>query len=193
MSQEQKDKISKAHLGMIFSDEHRKNLSKSHKGHVPTNLEQLRELSKRPKSAECIKKIRLSNLGKKHRWTKKSLSKFRKKKLGKPTWNKGLIGFNAGPLNSRWISDRTKLKNRDRRHDSDYQSWFKKCRRRDNNRCRIGNKDCGGQLEVHHILSYKDYPELRYDIKNGITLCHRHHPRKKEEVERMITFLKSLI
>lgn len=41
-------------------------------------------------------------------------------------------------------------------------------------------KECGNvnDLHAHHIKSFKDHPELRYDVNNGITLCghcHRLH------------------
>ena len=34
-------------------------------------------------------------------------------------------------------------------------------------------KKCGSvyDLHAHHIKSYKEHPELRYDVNNGITLC----------------------
>jgi len=57
----------------------------------------------------------------------------------------------------------------------------------------VDNKDCGGRIEVHHILRWSDYPNLRYDVNNGITLCKLHHPRKKVEEIRMIPTFRELI
>lgn len=37
---------------------------------------------------------------------------------------------------------------------------------------------CGAtdiELHAHHIKSYKDFPEYRYDVNNGITLCFKCH------------------
>ena len=37
---------------------------------------------------------------------------------------------------------------------------------------------CGAieiELHAHHIRSYKDHPELRFDVNNGITLCFKCH------------------
>ena len=62
-------------------------------------------------------------------------------------------------------------------------------KKRDNWKCKIDNLDCEGRLESHHILSWKDYPELRYDINNGICLCKKHHPKKRnEEINLILTF-----
>lgn len=103
----------------------------------------------------------------------------------------------TGELSPKYIKDRTKLKrsgdaNKDRR-SSVYVTWRAVVWKRDNWRCKIANKDCKGRLEAHHILSYTNYPELRYDINNGITLCHFHHPRKRAEEERLSPYFKELI
>jgi len=66
-------------------------------------------------------------------------------------------------------------------------------KRRDNWKCRIADVNCSGRLEAHHILNWKYYPELRYDINNGITLCHNHHPRGRMEEKRMIPELQGLL
>lgn len=35
----------------------------------------------------------------------------------------------------------------------------------------------GVELHAHHIKSYRDHPELRLDVSNGLTLCHACHWR----------------
>jgi len=47
--------------------------------------------------------------------------------------------------------------------------WRKRVFERDGFMC----QNCGdtGYLEAHHIKSWKDYPELRSNLNNGITLC----------------------
>ena len=110
-----------------------------------------------------------------------------------PLYGKGRKGI----LNPRWIADRSKLKryndeSKDRR-SSAYNSWRKQVWIRDSYKCKIADKYCSGRIEVHHILNWKDYPELRYEINNGITLCHSHHPRGREKENLLIpTFLEIL-
>jgi hypothetical protein len=55
------------------------------------------------------------------------------------------------------------------RHTSKLISWRKMIYKRDNYSCqRCGSNN---KLQAHHIKKFIDYPELRYDISNGITLC----------------------
>ncbi|MFA5071929.1 MAG: HNH endonuclease [Candidatus Pacearchaeota archaeon] len=51
----------------------------------------------------------------------------------------------------------------------EYVEWRKKVFERDNYTC----QKCGLQtyIEAHHIKRWSLYPELRYDVNNGITLC----------------------
>jgi len=71
--------------------------------------------------------------------------------------------------------------------------WMLAVKKRDKWTCAIKNKACKGRLEAHHILSWSEYPELRYDINNGITLCHYHHPRKRIDEKKMIPVLKLMV
>ncbi len=103
----------------------------------------------------------------------------------------------VGPLHHRWITDRTKLKKsgdseKDRR-SSACVTWRLQIRTRDGWRCKIANEHCAGRLEVHHILGWTEFPELRYELNNGITLCHAHHPRGRAEELRLRDEFHSLV
>jgi 5-methylcytosine-specific restriction endonuclease McrA len=101
-----------------------------------------------------------------------------------------LIG---GKNHWKWIKDRTKLAKKQERNDSAYREWRLNVWKRDNFKCKIANQDCGGKIKAHHILSWKHYPELRYNINNGITLCQAHHPLKRAEEKRLIPFFQGLV
>jgi hypothetical protein len=66
--------------------------------------------------------------------------------------------------------------------------WRRQVLARDQNRCQwphCGATESTGKrkaLHAHHIKSFKEYPELRYDVDNGITYCRAHH----DEAERQI-------
>lgn len=60
------------------------------------------------------------------------------------------------------------------RHSRQYVSWRNLIFTRDNWTC----KKCGvkgGNLVAHHIRNFAEYPELRFDLDNGITLHNLHH------------------
>lgn len=121
--------------------------------------------------------------------------------IGKPhghstnhvAWNKGIKGLFVGEKSGRWIKDRSKLAKRQKRNDTAYKEWRKKVWLRDNFKCKIDNPDCAGRLEAHHILGWTAYPELRYEVNNGITLCHFHHPLKKTEEVKLSSYFQNLI
>ena len=53
---------------------------------------------------------------------------------------------------------------------SEQHAWSERVINRDKATCRT----CGAQrveLHAHHIKAYKDHPELRWKLSNGITLC----------------------
>ena len=55
------------------------------------------------------------------------------------------------------------------------------------------NIDCNGRIEAHHILPWRNFVELRYDVNNGITLCLAHHPRARAEEKRLIPTFQELV
>lgn len=127
-------------------------------------------------------------LGKKnafgYKWTKEQIeNKIKTAARGSKHW--------------KWIKDRTKLKDsgeiNEIRRSSRYKDWSKNIRNRDKHKCRLSNNECLGRLEIHHIFSFTYYPELRYLLTNGITLCHFHHPRKMEEEKRLAPLFQELV
>lgn len=115
--------------------------------------------------------------------------------VGRPSSRKGLkLPHLSGSNNYRWIADRTKLIQSEKKHlDSRYREWMRAVKNRDGWKCRISNDDCSGRLEAHHILRWKDHPELRYELTNGITLCAFHHPKKKDDEMRLSPYFTELV
>lgn len=67
-----------------------------------------------------------------------------------------------------------------------YRIWRDLVYKRDYWHCQICNKHCErGDIVAHHKRSFADYPELRFDVDNGITLCRGCHlkiHRGEEEI-----------
>jgi len=93
-----------------------------------------------------------------------------------------------------WKEDRTQLKDdRKDRGGQLHREWSLSVKRRDGWKCKISNEDCNGRMESHHILPWKDYPELRYNLNNGICLCKKHHPRKRKDEINSIELFQNII
>lgn len=135
------------------------------KGH-PQTLQTRLKISKSKKgqglgfkhSLETRKKLSLAKLGKPRPYLvgKKFTDEHRRK----------ISESHKGAKCYRWKGGITKLKHR----GIEYKIWRSNVFTRDNWVC----KTCGvrgGKLEAHHIKSWANYPELRFDIENGITLC----------------------
>lgn len=199
-SEETRKKISISMTGKKPAKETRLKLSIWQKG-VPKSEEVKRKISSTLKGHVPVNK---GKVGLQIAWNKGTNGLLK-------AWNKGLhVSGNSGHKRSeeskkkvsgencyRWIKDRTKLKgynldNEDRRSPI-YTNWRKQVWLRDNFKCKIANPDCKGRIEAHHILGWVDHPELRFNINNGITLCHAHHPRKRAEEKRLSPYFQELV
>ena len=103
------------------------------------------------------------------------------------------IGKHCGKDNGKYIEDRTKLVKKQMRNDYAYKDWAMNVKKRDGWKCKINNLNCSGKVIAHHILPWIDYPEERYNINNGITLCQTHHPRRRVEEKRLAPFFMELM
>lgn len=84
---------------------------------------------------------------------------------------KNLHSIYKGPNHWNWQGGISK--ENDNRDSNDYKQWRNNVYKRDNYKCiKCGSKN---KLNAHHILSWSHYPELRYNIDNGITLCEQCH------------------
>lgn len=135
-------------------------------------------------SKESNEKNRLSHLGRKY-------SKEHREAISNAL--KGRSNGRFGEKHPRWIKDRNLVKGRQDRNNPEYKQWRQQVWLRDNFKCKIANPDCEGRIEAHHILGWAEFPELRYQINNGITLCHFHHPRVREEEKRLSPYFQKIV
>jgi len=112
-----------------------------------------------------------------------------------PSWNAGLKGYKAGELNCNWKGGITS-ENHKIRTSFEYKLWRKACFERDNFTCQVSGKS-GGELVVHHINNFAEFPELRTTISNGITLSkdihkkfHKEYGNKNNTKEQLEDFIK---
>ena len=148
-----------------MTEEHKKKISIANKG---------RKLP--PKSDVTKSKMREAKLGKKHSIetiqkmveAKKNITIETRKKLSekmKDRVNKGIHNLYKGGITP---------VNRLIRECSEYKLWRKAVFERDNYTC-IFCKRRGVKLEADHIKPFSLYPELRFAIDNGRTLCKECH------------------
>jgi hypothetical protein len=77
-----------------------------------------------------------------------------------------------GDKNPNWKGGITKKSQEDRASYL-HRDWVRKVFERDNYTCKMPGclSKRGCELNAHHIKTYKNYPNLRTSLSNGITLC----------------------
>ena len=123
---------------------------------------------------ETRKKLSNKFKGRKITWGNK-ISKARKGKgLGQMPWNKGLEGFRGGENHHNWKGGVTPI-NAKIRKSLEYKLWRESVFERDHYTCVwCGDKQRKGHsviLNADHIKPFAFFPELRFAIDNGRTLC----------------------
>lgn len=166
MSEEAKNKIRNAHLGKKYpnrklNDEHKKNISLARKKEWANGKRKMWKLT--PK---IIEKIRRKNIG------RKTPIEVRLK------LSKAKIGKYVGEKNWNWKGGITPL-NKKIRHSIEYKLWRESVFERDKYTCLwCGAKSGKGKkvyLHADHIKPFALFPELRFAIDNGRTLCKECH------------------
>lgn len=115
-----------------------------------------------------------------------------------PAWNRGLkLPQLSGENHPRYIKDRSKLavlsNGEEYRNSPMSRNWSRQVKNRDGWKCRTPDGNCSGQVVAHHILPWRDFINLRYEVNNGITLCHFHHPRKRNDEMKLSPYLQELV
>lgn len=66
--------------------------------------------------------------------------------------------------------------NRKIRSSSEYRAWRNEVLERDAYTCVLcGRDETNSELNVHHIKPFSLYPELRFEVNNGLALCKECH------------------
>jgi hypothetical protein len=141
-----------------MTEEHKRKISESHKARG------ILHWTKRPEVRKKMSEIR------KKKPINYWLGKKRPEMCGKnnPRW--------SGGINYEDEKDRVSL---------EYQVWKLEVYKRDRGFCRLCKVRCTNKTIVaHHIKLFRDFPELRFSVDNGMTLCRSchvklHTPRKK--------------
>lgn len=83
----------------------------------------------------------------------------------------------------KWKKDRNTLAKKQERNDMAYKEWRRLVWERDGFKCQLQDDTCFNKIEAHHIITWSEDESKRYDVSNGITLCKKHHPKIKKQVE----------
>lgn len=126
-----------------------------------------------PKTAEHRLKISRSLMGKKQ--SQEQIRNAALTRIGKRRTSEQRAKM-SGPNCHLWRGGITSV-NKMARECWEYDEWRRSVFKRDNYQCVIGGKDHGNKLQADHIKSFSQYPDLRYVVSNGRTLCEDCHKK----------------
>ena len=161
VSKETRLKMRTAALGRKWSEESRKKMSATRKG-VPAHNKGKRWTEEQ---REKMRGGNNPNYGKSHseEW-KRKMSKLM---LGR---RRPDVSARCGEKSASWKGGVTPV-NEKIRKSLEYKLWRKAVFERDSYKCVWGGKEHGTRLNADHIKPFFLFPELRFAIDNGRTLC----------------------
>jgi len=176
----------KTNVGSHFSEETKKKMSETAKSQSRSSWQ--------PKgykhSDDTKNKLRISfigrpsnQLGKEHPYMKSESYRRKVSMIMKKIVVEGRHNFWKGGITEINKSVRTRL---------EYKLWREAVYKRDNYTC-IECKQHGGKLNAHHIKPFSLFPELRYAIDNGVTLCIDCHRKTDSYGNRIFMIEKQLL
>ena len=172
--------------GIKLSEEIKDKIRKANKGKTAWNKGLSKETDIRIKMyAKTLKDKGIKPSFKGYNHSEETKKKISELQIGKhcgeksPSWKGGIT-----PINTKI---RTSL---------EYKKWHRSVLMKDKFTCQKTKKK-GGKLTAHHIQNFSHFPEIRFDVTNGITFSedshkefHRIYGRKNNIKEQLINFLK---
>lgn len=105
---------------------------------------------------------------------------------GRRAWNKGLKNpLRSGENHHNWKGGVTILREQQRK-SIEYKNWREHVFRRDDYTCQACGER-GGKLNADHELPWSLFPELRFEILNGRTLCEECHKKTDTYLQKVKT------
>ena len=83
----------------------------------------------------------------------------------------GTDSYNYNPH----LTDEDRLRKRYYLGGENSQRWSQQIMKRDNYTCQVCGDNRGGNLNAHHLNGWNAFPEQRFDLDNGVTLCNDCH------------------
>ena len=179
-------------LNKLFSKEHRQNLSKSLKGRLVWNKGKPHTFITKNKMSKSRKGKQLGSSNPSKRPEVIAKIKLARKNFRQTISSRiKLSATQQGISVGEWRGFKTPETARIRKN-LHMVFWREHIFKRDNFTCQeCLNRNGNGyhvNLEAHHIKKFSKYPELRYNIDNGITLCENCHKLTKGKEEITINY-----
>lgn len=136
-------------------------MSAGRKGRPASELNRMASAAARvglKRSEDTRRKMSAAQKGKKH--SPETLVKMSASRIGKPLLK------NAGPNHYNWKGGDSR-----QRYPLEYMAWARAVKRRDHFTCRRCGHHQRRGMHAHHVLPWADFPQWRFDVSNGITLC----------------------